>query len=46
MEHRWSVFVGAGVIIDCSWGIWIAATRDEKIDEVAEHLHITWQERW
>jgi hypothetical protein len=46
MERRWSVFVGDGLIIDCSWSLLVAANSDEKIDEVADLLHITWQDRW
>ena len=46
MERRWSVFVGNGVIVDCSLGIWVATNSDEKIDEVADLLQISWQERW
>jgi hypothetical protein len=46
MERRWSVFVGDGVVIDCSLGVWIAANSDYQIDEVANFLQITWQERW
>jgi len=46
MERHWSVFVGDGVVIDCSLGVWIAANSDDRRDEVADFLQITWQERW
>jgi hypothetical protein len=46
MERRWPVFVGDGVIIDCSWGLWVAANNAGKIDEVADLLQISWQDRW
>jgi hypothetical protein len=46
MERRWSVFVGNGAIVDSSRGLWVAATSGEKIDEVADLLQISWQDRW
>ena len=46
MERRWPVFVGNGTIVDCMWSLWVAANSDEKLDEVADLLHITWQDRW
>jgi hypothetical protein len=46
MERRWSVFVGDSVVIDCSFGLLIAANSDDKIDAVANDLQIAWQDRW
>src|SRR5262249_44265587 len=46
MEQQWSAFVGDGVIVDCMWFLWVAPNSDEKIDEVADLLQISWQDRW
>jgi hypothetical protein len=46
MERRWSVFVSDGVTVDCSWFLWVAANSDDKIDEVADLLQVSWQDRW
>jgi hypothetical protein len=45
-ERRWSVFVGDGIIIDCSWSLSVAANSAGKIDEVADLLQVSWQDRW
>jgi hypothetical protein len=44
MERRWAVFVGDGVISDCSWGFWVAANSAGTIDDGADLLQVSWQE--